>query len=386
VLSFTRLLKINFFLLILFLASCFSENRKAESDGEIIPDFDSSIVSTKISESVGFDIEYSNNYKSLSVFNPWQKSKGVVYRYLLVNRGAPMPETDGYDEVIRIPVKNVVCLSTTHIGFISAIDKTESIKGISGSGFVYSSDLKDARDVGYEDDLDYELILSLQPDVVFAYNISGDAVKYINKLKDLGIKVVVVGEYLEDSPLAKAEWIKFFSAFFNLEKEACDYFNLVTEEYYSLKKLTDSVAEKPDVLVGMPWKDAWHLPGGNSYQAMLIADAGGNYLWKENSGRESFILDLESIYKKAGKASVWINPGQSASKEDMIETDERLNLFESFKKGQIFNNNKRITKGGGMDYWESGTVNPHLVLKDLIHIFHPSLLPEHNLFYYQRIR
>ena len=134
--------------------------------------------------------------------------------------------------------------------------------------------------------------------------------------------------------------------------------------------------ERPEVMTGLPWKDSWFVAGGRSFAARLIADAGGNYMWRDIQSSEAMPLDLESVFSRAVSADIWINPGVASSIEDL----------PVLKKGSIYNNNARMSEGGGNDYWESATVRPDLILADLISVFHPELLRDHSMLYYKKLK
>lgn len=339
----------------------------------------------------GFQIEKTENITQLTVFNPWEKAENVSVQYHLMDKNEKIPDSLSGQHIIKTPVNRVICLSTTHIGFLSALDEADAIVGISGGRYVSSEKVRnrmeqeEVPDVGYGQNLNYELMVTQKPDLVLVYGIGSEVTNSVQKLEELGIPVVMVAEYLEESPLGKAEWINFFGALFQKENEAQLYFNQVETEYHRLKNLAVQTSEKPKVMVGLPYKDSWWIPGGNSYLATLIADAGGNYLGKENPSHESYVISFEHALTMAGNADIWINTGNLGSKEEILRTDGRFKNFEVFNNGKLYNNVKRLNIHGGNDFWESGTVNPHLVLGDLIAIFHPGLA-EKDLVYYQEIK
>ena len=339
----------------------------------------------------GFQIEKTGNVTELTVFNPWEKADNVSIRYFLVEKDKSVPDSLAGERIIRTPLERVICLSTTHIGFLDVLEETATVVGISGSQYVSSENVRkrleggESPDVGYGQNLNYELIVNQNPELVMVYGIGSEVTSYVQKLEELKIPVVMVAEYLEETPLGKAEWIKFFGTFFQKENEAQLYFEQVENEYHRLKKLAAEANEKPKVLVGSPYKDSWWIPGGNSYLANLIADAGGDYVGKENPSNESYVISFEHALTFADEADVWINMGNLASKDEILITDERFKNFGVFKNGKLFNNIKRLSKHGGNDFWESGTVNPHVILHDLITVFHPELA-EKNMVYYQEIK
>jgi len=339
----------------------------------------------------GFTIRKVNNSFLLSVQNPWQGARNIVYRYLLVPRGENVPEGIDDVQIIRTPVKKIICMSTTYIAMIDLLGETETIKGISGSSLVNNKQVRKMlkngaiRDVGYDQGLNFEEIIGLNPDLLMTYGVSGNHISSVHKLENSGVKVVYNAEYLENTPLGKAEWIKFIGAFYGKEEIAASYFDSIADLYNNLKELTSSVKEKPVVLTGLPWKESWYVPGGKSFMANFIKDAGGNYLWRDDDSRESFPLDLEAVFNKGMQTDVWINTGSAGSLKEIADVDDRLTNLGPFRKMEIYNNNARLNQFGGNDYWESGVINPQKILRDLIKIFHPDLLPEHHLYYFKKL-
>ena len=241
-----------------------------------------------------FDIQQKEGYVLLTVKNPWQGAKNINKLYYLVPRGNPVPAGVDSASVIRVPVMKIICTSTTYLSMISALNEDKTIKGISGIDLLYEKKLheliesKKIVDVGYEDNLNKELIIQISPDLVMTYGIGSESAGNLGKLKELGIKILFNADYLETDPLGKAEWIKVFGALYNKEKEASDLFTSVSEEYNNLKLYIDkNIKNRPSVLLGLPWKDTWFISPGNSYISRLISDAGGEYLWKDTNSEIS---------------------------------------------------------------------------------------------------
>ena len=339
----------------------------------------------------GFTIEKKDNCKFVTIKNPWQGAENVEYKYALINKNEKNPKLTENYKIIRTPINKIICLSTTHIAFIDILEETESIVAISGTDYVNNSKIRKkidnnkVLDIGYDNNLNYELIISLEPDLVITYGVGGHVAGYNQKLNDLGIQTMIIAEYLEDDPLGKLEWIKLIGLFYDKEEQANKYFNRAMREYNKLLVLTEQIDNKPKVLFGLPWKDVWFVPGGKSFMAKMVKDAGGDYIWKSNESRESLPFGIESIFANASDAKVWINTGSVNEKSDILKVDERFKSFEPFKNGKIYNNNLRINQFGGNDYWETGLIEPHVLLKDMIKIFHPNILPNHQLVYYKVI-
>lgn len=369
--------------LVFAILSCADNNKKDDL-------VNNQLNRTSLKYAKGFNVLYNKDYKLITIYDPWQGAQEVDYKYLLVNEDAEIPDIKA-NVIIRTPIKRVICLSTTHIAFLDVINETASIYGVSGKDYVNNSKVitriesKEVADVGFDNSLNYELIAGLNPDLVITYGVGSQVAGYNQKLNDLGINTIICAEYLEDHPLGKLEWIKFLAAFYNKDDEAHAYFSKIEKEYNNLLALTNELKDKPNVLFGLPWKDAWYVPGGKSYLAKLVADAGGKYIWDNNDSRESSPYDIESMFALASNANVWLNTGSVNSKQDILKTDTRFEKFKPFNESIIFNNNKRTNRYGGNDYWERGLVEPQVVLKDMIKIFHPDLLPDHNLVYYKSI-
>jgi len=347
-----------------------------------------------VSYAKGFNITRTDYGWSVNIHNPWQKAEGISYSYRFRHEGhSDHSSADSLypAEAIKIPVENIICLSTTHIGYIDELGELNSVKGISGKNYIYNPHLRkkieqgEIPDIGYQQNLDYEQIIKLKPDLVLGYSISADNVSYLNKLNELNIPVLFIAEYLENHPLGKAEWIKVMGILFDKYDLAVRKFNKVDSAYLETLGLMNQEDNQPVILTGMPWKDKWYVPGGDSFLARFIEDAGGNYIWSNNDLRRSKPLDLEKVFAQGHDADIWIHPGNSVQYDDIRNADKRLAAFHAYGNKKVFNNNKRMNQFGGNDYWESGVINPHIILKDMLKIFHPELLPHYEMVYYRKL-
>ncbi len=338
-----------------------------------------------------FTIRKSRGYSVLTIINPWQKARNTGFTCVLKTGNAILPDSMENFPVIPVPVKKVVVLSTTHIGFISALHEENSIAGVSGFNYVYDGKVREriregwVKDVGYVPALDYEAIISLHPDLVFLYGLNASVTAVSERLQKAGIPSVIIAEYLENHPLGKMEWLKVFGALYGKEDLAESLFTRVAEEYTALAEKASAATPGPAVLAGLPWKDTWYMAGGNSFMARLIHDAGGDYLWKDDPSDEYIPLDLETAFMKAWKAGCWINTGTARDLAEIAARDERFKNLPVYKAGNVFNNDARLNPEGGNDYWESGVVNPEKILADLIKILHPGLAGDHEFVYYRKL-
>lgn len=339
----------------------------------------------------GFSVDYYNGFKVVSVKDV--KNGTIVAQYVLLPKGKAAPVDFATAVLIDTPVQNVVCISTTHVAELKRLGLLEHVGGVTNLPLFYDMELVEKvksgtiADLG-QHEMNYEKLLSLNPAFVFTdggYD-GGDKLKA--KLDALKVKSVLNLDYMEQNPLARAEWLKFIGAFFDKEYEADSIFNTIENNYTALQQKVKSVSTQPTVFCNLPFKEVWYMPCGDNYMAQLIADAGGNFLWKNDTIANglNLSLDYEAVYAKAAKADYWINPGFAHSLKDIREMDSKNVNFAAYKNNKVYNNNLRNTTADGFDFWESGTVSPDVILADLIYIFHPELLPNHQLYYYQKLK
>jgi iron complex transport system substrate-binding protein len=345
-----------------------------------------------ITAATGLGLTRYDGYTEVIIRNPWQGAKSVVMKYALVKDGSAAPVGFNPENIINVPVQRIICMSTTHAGMISALGEEGTIKGMSGTEFIFSPSVSELinkgaiKEVGYETNLNQEIVVKISPDLVMMYGIGSESASHINKMKELGLKVMFNGDYLETDPLAKAEWIKLFGALYCREEMADSIFKSVSDDYNNIRSYVNSGSSaRPTVLLGLPFKDTWFISPGNSFVSKLIEDAGGNYLWHNTISEYSLPYGLENVYTNALNADYWLNIGTVKSTSEITMIDPRLKDLKSFRDGNLFNNNKRLNSNGGNDYWESGAVRPNLILRDIAVILHPELFPGMSMYYYQKI-
>ncbi|MBR5384964.1 MAG: ABC transporter substrate-binding protein [Bacteroidales bacterium] len=288
--------------------------------------------------------------------------------------------------IISAPLGNVVCMSTSYVACLQEIGADSVVTGVSGVRFVSDSLVRErAVEVGYEAAPDYERIVGLKPDVVFAYSVSASLPQYVTKLRSLGIRVFMLYEHLENHPLARAEYVRLFGALTGRRALADSVFDGVAARYLELaSKVADAVVTPRKVLINMPYGDQWYIPGGDSYMSRLVTDAGGVILGAEAGETKSSVISVEKAFALSGEADIWLHPGMCRTRDQIRSAHP---LFEDFPviRRDIYNNILRSTPGGGNDFWESGAVRPDLVLSDLVAILHPEVAGESVLHYYIKV-
>ena len=229
-----------------------------------------------------------------------------------------------------------------------------------------------------------EMLLELNPNVVIGFGIYGNN-KSFEAIKTSGIPVIYNGDWVEASPLAKAEWIKFFGTLYNKEHEADSIFKHIEKEYLEAKKLAANVKERPSVLSGAMYKDIWYLPSGTSSEAQLLKDANVDYLWSDTTDKGSLSLNFEMVFDRAQNADIWISPSYYPSLEAIEKANEHYTQFRAFQTGSVYSFVNTTGATGGVLYFELGMARPELVLKDLVKICHPELLTDYEPFFFKKL-
>ncbi|MBN1431367.1 MAG: ABC transporter substrate-binding protein [Methanomicrobiaceae archaeon] len=343
----------------------------------------------------GYTIEYHGNFKVVQVNDPWGRiSKDLTY--LLVPKGEDVPAGYPNARVISIPVDSVISLSVAALPHLKELGEASSIKGHNGIYLVYDEYYHKLAGGGkileigsgamsMETQLNVEQMIELEPDLVFCSATNMDDYDNRGKLEEAGLTPAIVADWMENDPLGRAEWIKFFAAFYNKEKTANEYFDRIKENYTAIKEKAGTVETRPTIFSGFDYQGIWYAPGGESYVAKLFSDAGGDYIYGDNEEAGSLTLDFESVYDQAEDVDFWLNTGYGDDSGEILAYDDRYSKFKAYKTGNIYTYNLRVNDYGGNDYWQSGLINPDVVLADLVRILHPELLPDHKLYYYQNI-
>ena len=340
----------------------------------------------------GFDIEYHGNYKVITVTNPWQGAQ-ESFRYVLVQCGTPAPQdVDG--TVIEVPVGNIIAMSTTYLPTLEDLGLIDRLIGLDSYMWTTNPAVReriadgDIAEIGGGAAVNVELTLDLDPALVMTYGTGFADFDTHPVLLEAGIPVALNGDFVEQSPLGRAEWMKFIALFFNREADAAAQFDVIAAEYQAVAELTATLAERPSVLLGSVYNGTWYVAGGESYMAKMLVDAGAAYLWSGEGDVGALPLDFEAVYAIAAEVDIWLNPDNSFwfSVEDVLESDPRYGDFAPLKRGQLFNNNAKVNENGGNAYYEEGAAHPERVLKDLVKILHPHLLPEHELSFYRQVQ
>ena len=337
-----------------------------------------------------FTLEYKDGYKLLTVLTPWAGATEPV-QYTLVPAGQPEPSGIEDTMIIYTPVESFVSLSTTYLPFLEQIDALSNLVAVDSGAYIYSSDVQDmlqsgaVSEVGSGAVINVERLVDLNPDLIMT-SASGYA-DYDShpQLLEAGLNVVINSDYLEQNPLGRAEWGKFIAAFFDKELEADRLFDEMVARYQQAKAITEGLSERVTVFTNTAYEGTWYMPGGESYIAILLADAGADYVFADLEGSGAQPLDFEVVLEAAKEADYWINVGAIADLSSLAAMDARYMDFEAYQEAKVYTYSKRVNALGAVDYFESGAASPDVILMDLIKAFYPDLLPEHEFYFYQAL-
>ena len=337
----------------------------------------------------GFSLLNYDSFSILEVNRPWPNAV-KPYKYILVEKGSVIPDSLKRLPLITIPISNYIVTSTTHIPALELLDETKGLIGFPGLDFVSSKVVRERInhgeivDIGQNEQLNTELILDIEPDVVIAFGMDG-VNSALQSLTNAGVDVVYNGDWAEQSPLGKAEWIKLFGALFNKQNQATEIFNKIVSDYNATLESIKGVVKKPTVMSGAMYQDVWYTPQGDSWMALYFKDAQANYIWKESKGTGSLALSFEEVYEKAENADFWINPGQYETLESLKLANPHYSQFNSYKNASVYSLTEQKGETGGVLFFELGPARPDLVLKDLVSIFHPHLLVDYTPVFYKKL-
>jgi len=281
----------------------------------------------------------------------------------------------------------IIVLSTVFSSYFSELNAQHHTYGVDDKNFYYDTvllqQLKNGNSNEYakNGNIDEERLLLSGADILIGTSFNNFSSAFKTRLEKSGIQLIVCDNYTEQHPLARAEWIRFFGALINKLSAADSIFNQISINYSEIKNQTP-LPNKPVVMIESIFSGVWNVSGGNSYTAKLIKDAGGKYVFEQDSALFSYAFNLETVLKKASNSDIWLHPGVFLNAKSMLAEEKRYAFFKPMRTKQIFNNNQRVTKRGGNDFWEKGVVRPDLILKDLSRIFRNQT---DSLFFYRKV-
>ncbi|CAM4079421.1 ABC transporter substrate-binding protein [Flavobacterium weaverense] len=370
---------IYFFLIFLLFVQC-----KKETSAE-----NTVAVKNEILYAKGLEIYKYKGFSILKITKPWPGAK-ENFNYILQEKDGIIPDSLKQFPVIPIPLKSIVVTSTTHIPALEMLGVEKTLVGFPNTDYISSAltrkliDSGKVREVGKNESLNTEVLIDMAPDLIVSFGLSNSN-PTVDNLQKSGLKVIFNGDWTEQSPLGKAEWIKFFGALYGLDNKANEIFTEIEKEYNSTLALAKKALSKPTVLSGAMYQEQWYVPQGESWAALFMKDAQSNYLWSNTKGTGSLTLPFETVLDQAKSAEFWVSPGDFSSLKQMEDSNPHYKEFDSFKNKKVYSYSVKKGLKGGIVYFEWSPTRPDWVLKDLIKIFHPELLPKHELFFFQKL-
>ena len=337
----------------------------------------------------GFDIQYFKNSKKLIIKSPYLHSKEQFEYIISSNKDNNKMYPKG--TLIQSPIQTIVVTSTTHIPMLELLGVEKTLIGFPHTKYVSSPKTRKlinanlVKEIGVKSSLNTEVLLDLKPDIIVGFSMTKNN-KSLNLIEKSGIPVLLNGDWLEETPLGRAEWIKFFGALYDKEDEADSIFNVIESNYNKAKEIARKAKHTPTILSGaIMSKDIWNLPAGESFVAQFLTDANTKYLWKDSHGKGSLSISFENVLDRGKSADIWIAPGYFSTKKQMLAKSLNYKDFNAFKNNQLFTFATKVGETGGVIYFELGPTRPDLVLKDIIKITHPELLKGYTPTFFEKM-
>lgn len=348
-----------------------------------------STAKNEIQHAKGLEIYHYQGYSILKITRPWPDAK-TPFTYILQEKNGSIPDSLQQYTRISVPIQSIVVTSTTHIPALELLGVENTLLGFPNTDFISSVKTRkriDAglvKEVGTNETLNTEILIDMAPEVIVSFGLNNSN-PTLDNLQKSGLKVLLNGDWNEQSPLGKAEWIKFFGALYGLDAKAKVIFSSIEKEYQTTLALAKKAKQKPTVLSGAMYQDQWFVPQGESWMALFLKEAQSNYLWANTTGTGSLTLQFETILEKAQKAEFWIAPGDFTSLKEMNNSNPHYAKFDAFQNKKVYSYALHKGAKGGILFFEWSSTRPDWVLKDLIAIFHPELLPKHHPYFFEKL-
>ena len=330
----------------------------------------------------GFRMAQGNGYYRIDIVNPWDTT-ALLHTYLLVDAQSQLPTHLPDGTLIRTPLRNSLVFSSVHCSLLAELQCLDAIGGICDSEYNYIEELR-ARilagtlaDAGNSTAPDIEQIIELNPDAILLSpfeNVRHD------RLEKTGIPIIECADYMENTPLGRAEWMRLIGRLYGCEELADSLFMSIKESYLSTKQKVDSAKHKPLVITERRIGQVWYIPGGKSYMAQLLNDAGAQYPWSDNNNTRSLALSFENVLERGQEADFWLikyHAPQNFTYNNLKQEYTPNSRFKAFNQKQIYGCNTHY-----MRYYEETPFHPERLLKDLGAIFHPTLFEGYTPYYY----
>ena len=328
----------------------------------------------------------TEDYTIARLRNPWDTTR-ILHTYVLVDKEKPLPADLPEGTLVRTPLSKAVVYSSVHCGLLNQIGALKSIGGVCDLKYIKLQEVQDGcrtgsiADVGNGMNPDIEKIIDLHPDAIMLspFENSGG----YGRVEKLNIPIIECADYMETSALGRAEWMRFYGLLFGEAQKADSLFAEVEKNYNELKALVAPLSYAPSVISELKNGSAWYVPGGKSTSARIYADAGANYVFADDEHSGSVPLTFETVFDKGQNADFWLikyNQAIDKTYKELEQDYAPYTGFRAFKERNIYGCNT-----GKVDFYEDSPFHPDRLLKDLIKIFHPTLLEGYELKYFTKL-
>ena len=357
---------------LLMLSSCF---RSGHGAGNVLEQQDSVITAARL-----LSMQRADGYTVVTVGNPWKG--GVLHRYVLVPAEAPVPKDLPEGTVVRTPVKNALVYSSVHTSLMRELNALDAVRGVVDSQYFIDVDIVDGvksgtiADCGNSMNPTVEKVIEMGPDAIL---LSPYQDASYGQITALDIPIIECADYLEFDPLGRAEWVKFYGELLGKRAEADSLYNAVVNAYNTVKQKASAADTRPTVVTEMVINGVWNVPGGQSYMARILGDAGGKYLWADDENTGSLALDFNQVLAVAQNADYWF------IKWTNITTLKDLQGAYDLNKEMAAFQNKRVyvCDTDKTRFFDRIPFHPEVLLREFAAILHPELFPDNdNQFYH----
>lgn len=330
----------------------------------------------------GLEIRNYGDFTVMKVTKPWPEATRI-FTYVCAKSRKLVPDSLAQHTFVQTPVQKMVVSSTTHISSLVALKQSDKLIGFPHLDYISSPEVRRLIENGKiaelsdQESLNFEKTIAMEPQAIVGLSMDNETSKF-NQFEKAGIPVLYNADWVETSPLGKAEWVKFFGVLFDRQQEAEAYFKNIVSEYEKARELVKSVKKMPTVLSGSVFQDVWYAPQGESWMAAFIKDAKGTYIWGDTKGTGSLSLSIETVLEKGANADFWIGPGQFTTYSELGSANKHYHQFRAFRQHQVYSYSLKKGAAGGIVFYEDAPNRPDQVLKDLIYILHPEVLPNYK--------
>lgn len=332
-----------------------------------------------------FGVAKYNDYTLVTVKDPWDSSR-ILQKYILVDKKDELPSNLPQGTVVRTPIETAAVYSTIHCAVLRELNSLNIIKAVCEPEYIDDDYVKEGIksntiiNLGLASNPDIEKLILTNPEAVITSPIQGVSYGSIEKT---GIPIIEIPDYMESTPLGRAEWIRLYSLFIGKEQMGDSIFQSIEKQYNKLKSQIASSNKKPSVFTDLKYGNTWYIAGGESFIGNLLKDAGAHYIWADDKSTGANPFSFETVLDKAGEADIWLikyNQAQNMTFESLKKEFTPYSYFKAYKEKNIYTCNT-----GKLPYYETIAIHPEKILKDFACIFHPELFSNYNPAFYTKM-